>query len=425
MKRKLAEFVFFNYIGAIAAALGPLLVVPVYLSELGKAQWGLMSVVLTIVALLIMVDGGLSQVLLREFSLLARTHGRFSPPLRLLWRSSQLLYAALAGIFGSALAVFGKWIAWHWLNLGSGIDLDEATRVLVLSGLLVAVQLFAALPRSLLLALDLYRPLNISIALAHALRFGIGAIVVFWTHSLQWLLIWYIVVALAEGSVRHAMAQRAIAMRESRERPSWTEIRRLLPGSTAMSFAVVLSGITTQLDKLILSKMVVVEQVGIYVIASSVALGLLSLTYPLIQAVFPALIAVREDKLRTRKIFLNWLALAATGAIMAMALYVGAGRAILNLWLRNSDVAAAVYPVLFVLLIGTLLNVIYQVGYIGWMLDANYRMPLVISAISMGLTFLIAPTLIRQYGIVGAAAGWLSINAVGLVFSLSWFKRIL
>jgi O-antigen/teichoic acid export membrane protein len=423
LKRKLVESIFFNYIGTIAAAIGPLLVVPVYLTELGKAQWGLMSVVITIVALLIMVDGGLSQVLMREFSLRAREHGRYSLPLRSLWVSCRLLYGILAIVCGSILVVFGKLIAQHWLNLGSEIDPDEATRVLMLSGLLVTVQLFAALPRSMLLALDLYRSLNISIALAHALRFGVGAMVAWTTHSLQCLLLWYLAVALAEGGLRHSMARRSIAMHASKERASWSEIGRLLPGTMAMSLAVVLSGLTTQMDKLILSKMVALEQVGVYVIASSVALGLLSLTYPLIHAIFPALLAVQGDKRQIRKIFLNWLAVAALAAIAVMAFYAGLGEAMLTLWLRNSDTAAAVFPVLFVLLVGTSLNVIYQVGYIGWMLEANYRMPLIVNAISMGLTLLIAPMLIGEYGILGAAAGWLFINTLGLLFSLSWFRK--
>jgi O-antigen/teichoic acid export membrane protein len=243
------------------------------------------------------------------------------------------------------------------------------------------------------------------------------------THSLQCLLLWYLAVALAEGGLRHSMARRSIAMHASKERASWSEIGRLLPGTMAMSLAVVLSGLTTQMDKLILSKMVALEQVGVYVIASSVALGLLSLTYPLIHAIFPALLAVQRDKRQIRKIFLNWLAVAALAAIAVMAFYAGLGEAMLTLWLRNSDTAAAVFPVLFVLLVGTSLNVIYQVGYIGWMLEANYRMPLIVNAISMGLTLLIAPMLIGEYGILGAAAGWLFINTLGLLFSLSWFRK--
>lgn len=384
-----------------------------------------MSVVLTVVALLVMMDGGLSHVLLREFALRARQHGHRSQQLRVLWKSCWALYCLLAIALGLILAVFSHWIARHWLNLGPEINLDEATYVLALSGLLVAIQLFAALPRSLLLALDLYRSLNLSIALAHVLRFGGGVLVVWSTHSLPWLLLWYLAVALGEGAFRHGMAWSAIGIREGRERPSWAEIKRLVPGGAAMSLAVVLSGLATQTDKLILSKMVAVDQVGIYAIASNVAFGLLSLTYPLIQAVFPSLLAIHEDKRRTRKIFLRWLIAAVVSAALFMALYVGLGEAVLNLWLRNGDIAAAVYPILFVLLIGTLLNVIYQVGYVGWMLEANYRMPMIVSASSVALTLLLAPTLVRHHGIVGAAVGWLLINALGLLFSLSWFRKIL
>ncbi|VTU34040.1 Polysaccharide biosynthesis protein [Variovorax sp. SRS16] len=424
LKSKLVESIFFNYFGTIAAALGPLLALPVYLGVLGKAQWGMMSVVMTVMALLIMVDGGLSQVLVREFALRSREHGQQSQPVRSLLASCQALYGALAVALALALAMSSGWIARHWLNLTADIHSQEATQLLMTSALLVGTQLFAALPRSLLLAVDLHRPLNVSIAIGHVFRYGVGAGVVWLWHSLQWLLVWYVIVAMAEGAVRYAMAWRAVGTHGWRGSASWPEIRHLLPGAVKMSLAVVLSGLTTQMDKLILTKMVTLDQVGIYAIASSAALGLLSLTYPMIQAVFPTLLAVHGNKSQIRKIFLTWLTLGVAGAALTMALYIWLGHAVLNLWLRNDEIAVAVYPVLLVLLIGTLLNVIYQVGYVGWMLEANYRMPLIISICSVVLTALLTPVLVRHEGIMGAAAGWLLINALGLLLSLSWFRKI-
>ncbi|RYF29563.1 MAG: hypothetical protein EOO23_06795, partial [Comamonadaceae bacterium] len=194
MKRKLVESIFFNYFGTIAAALGPLLALPVYLSVLGTAQWGMMSVVVTVMALLTMVDGGLSQILVREFAVRSDQHGQRSQPVRSLLASCQALYGVLALALALALVVSSGWVARHWLNLAGDIHPREATQLLMLSALLVAVQLFIALPRSLLMAVNLYRPLNVSIALAHVFRYGVGALVVWLWHSLQWLLIWYVVV---------------------------------------------------------------------------------------------------------------------------------------------------------------------------------------------------------------------------------------
>lgn len=424
MKRKLVESIFFNYFGTVAAALGPLLALPVYLNVLGASQWGMMSVVITVMALLTMVDGGLSQVLVREFALRSRQHGPQSAPVRSLLAGCQVAYGLLAVSLALALAMSSASIARHWLNVEADIHHQDATHLLMMSSLLVAIQLFVALPRSVLLALDRHRSLNVSIAVAHVFRYGVGALVIILSQSLQWLLLWYVVVASAEGAVRYGIAWRDVGMHGLTERVAWSEIKPLIPGALKMSVAVVTSGLTTQLDKLILMKMVPLDQVGIYAIASSVALGLLSLGYPLIQAVFPSLLAIHENKRQIRKIFLSWLGASIGGAAFGMAFYIWLGEDLLNLWLRSAEVAAAVYPVLLVLLIGTLLNVMYQVGYIGWMLEANYRMPLIISALSVVLTLLMTPMLIREFGVVGAAAGWLLINALGLLASLTWFRKI-
>jgi O-antigen/teichoic acid export membrane protein len=423
LKRKLVESIFFNYFGTIAAALGPLLALPVYLGVLGKAQWGMMSVVLTVMALLIMVDGGLSQVLVREFALRSNQYGRQSPQVQSLLSSCQALYGALAMLLALGLILSSGWIAQHWVNLANGIHSQEVTRLLMMSALLVAIQLAAALPRSLLLALDLHRPLNVSIASAHVFRYGGGVLTVLVLHSLQWLLAWYALVALAEGATRYAMSWRAVGIRGWPANVSWVEIRHVLPGAAKMSLAVVLSGLTTQMDKLILTRMVTLDQVGIYAIASSAAMGLLSFSYPLIQAVFPTLLARHDDRRQVRRVLLSWLVAAVGVATMTMTLYLWLGHAALKLWLRNDEIAAAVYPILLVLLIGTLLNLAYQVGYVGWMLEANYRMPLIISGCSVVLTILLTPMFVRHLGIAGAAAGWLLINALGLVLSFSWFRK--
>lgn len=186
-----------------------------------------------------------------------------------------------------------------------------------------------------------------------------------------------------------------------------------------------MSGLTTQLDKLILMKMVPLDQLGLYAIASSVATGLLSVGYPVIQAIFPTLLALNEDKQRMRKIFSGWLAALAVSGMLGMALYVYLGYSLLELWLQNREAAGVVYPVLLILLLGTMLNMMYQVGYTGWMLDANYRLPLIVNSLSVATTLLMTPLLIKEYGVTGAAAGWLAINIIGLLTSLNWFRKII
>ena len=398
---------------------------PVYLKGLGASQWGMMSVLLTLIALLMMVDGGLSQVLVREFALRARRHGQKSAPVRLLFAGCQAAYGFLAVTLAIALVMSSPSIARHWLNLEADINYRDATSLLTMTALLVAAQFFIALPRSLLLALDHHRSLNTSIAIAHIFRYGIGALVVFLWQSLQYLLFWYAVVAIAEGAVRYRIARRVVDMQGSPERPTWSELKPLTCVGLKMSVAVVMSGLTTQLDKLILMKMVPLDQFGLYAIASSVALGLLSVGYPVIQAVFPTLLALHENKQKMRKIFLGWLAALVASGMLGIVLYVCMGSSLLELWLHNREVAGAVYPVLLILLLGTMLNMLYQVGYTGWMLEANYRLPLIVNALSVTLTLLMTPLLIKEYGVPGAATGWLAINIIGLLTSLSWFRRII
>ena len=76
-----------------------------------------------------------------------------------------------------------------------------------------------------------------------------------------------------------------------------------------MSGAAWLGALTVQMDKIVLSRMVSIEQFGYYIIAATVAAGMLQLVYPLVQAVLPRAIQLRAEPAALRKlnIKLFWL----------------------------------------------------------------------------------------------------------------------
>lgn len=57
-----------NYLAAVTAALAPLLAVQWYLDSIGAYKFGLISFITTLQVVLGLLDAGLSQALIREFS---------------------------------------------------------------------------------------------------------------------------------------------------------------------------------------------------------------------------------------------------------------------------------------------------------------------------------------------------------------------
>src|SRR5438477_320147 len=87
------------------------------------------------------------------------------------------------------------------------------------------------------------------------------------------------------GHVDCLLAWRALGVKRGtlywepqRLRPVWRTV-------ASLSGATWMGALTVQMDKVILSKMVSLQQFGYYTIAAGIAMGVLQLIYPLVQAI--------------------------------------------------------------------------------------------------------------------------------------------
>jgi O-antigen/teichoic acid export membrane protein len=104
-------------------------------------------------------------------------------------------------------------------------------------------------------------------------------------------------------------------------------------------------------------------------------------------------------------------------------IFISAGEWLLSAWLRNPDAAVTIYPLMAILLVGTILNAFFNIGYIYWIVHAKIHRIFQVSALALVLSLALIPPLVAWKGPVGAAFGWLIINLIGFVLSLEWLKQ--
>ena len=150
---------------------------------------------------------------------------------------------------------------------------------------------------------------------------------------------------------------------------------------------------------------------------------MLQLVYPLIQAVLPRAIQLRAEPAALRRLSIKLAGLIGLMAVTGALIFMVAGGWLLDVWLRNAEAAAMVYPLLGALLVGTGLNAFYNVGYINWIVHEKIRRVFQVNALALVLSATLIPPLVLWQGTIGAAFGWLAINLVGFVLSLEWLKR--
>lgn len=411
-----------NYVGTGFVVLAPMLALPYYLHALGSSVWGLVGFIAALQAVLTMIDAGMSQTLVREFALRLDVGSGSKNATAALLFGFERIYWAFALIAGCIVALLASFIAKNWLNLGD-LPIALGQQAVYGAAALFAVQFPGSVYRSLLVGAQAHVKLN-GVLLSGAFLRHIGAIAVvtIWP-TLMAYLIWHIAIAFLETLVRAKLAWGILSTKRSsigwqidELRPTWTII-------ASMSGAAFFGVLTVQMDKIILSRMVSIEQFGYYVIASTVATGLLQLIYPLLQASLPRAIHLRNQPANLYKLNIKLFKAIVFIAGLVIIGYVFIGKFVLITWLKNAQVAEVVYHLLAALLIGTLLNAFYNIGYINWIAHERVRIIFQVYVLSFVMTAILVPIFVVQFGTIGAAFGWIVINLIGFICSLGWIKR--
>lgn len=410
-----------NYLGAGAVSLAPVLALPWYLAALGQKQFGLISFVVMLQTLLGLLDAGTSQALVREVAVRLNSGpgGRRSTA-ALLFGFERIYWLFALGAGAVCLLLAGT-IAEHWLNLAD-LPVAIGRQAVYGAAVIFAAQFPGSVYRSLLVGAQAQIALN-GIMLGGALLRHLGGVMIVLAYpSLSAYLLWQAAIALLETLVRASWAWKTLQIKrgdlgwESEElRPAWKVI-------AGLSGSIWLGALTVQMDRIILSRMAPIEQFGYYTVAATIAIGMLQLIYPLYQAVLPRAIQLRADPEALRHLSVKlFLLIGGVTGTLALA-FVTLGRWLVGIWLRNPVAAAAVYPILAVLLVGTALNAFYNVGYMNWIVHEKINRVLKVNGLTLVLAVALIPPLVLWLGTIGAAFGWLAINSFGLLLSLEWLK---
>lgn len=415
--------IFANYIGAAAMVAAPVIALPWYLSILGPKQFGLISFVTALQAFLGLLDSGISQVSMREFSVRMNgtREGRHSAATLLF--GFERIYWLVASCAGIITLLFSGYISSHWLVL------DAGSTALGLAAVCGAAVIFTAqfpgtLYRSFLAGTQAQVTLNVIAVTGLLLRHVGGVILLTIWPKLSTYLVWQAGIAVMETAVRHHFSWKILGIRRADVAWNSTDLSAIWPAVAKMSGAVILGALTAQMDKIILSRMLPIEQFGYYAIASTISQGVLNLIYPLVQAISPRMMQLSLEPMALRALNIKLARSIAIMVIAGAAGFILLGEWVLGFWLRDAKTVAMVHPLLSILLIGSALNAFYHVGYFNWLANGQARRILLVNAVSLVVCLVVIPPLVTWQGMIGATFGFLAMNAIGLVISLEWLRPV-
>lgn len=421
-KISLKKNIFANYFGTGAVIFAPIFGLPWYLSELGSKQFGLISFIATLQAILGLLDVGMSQALVREVAVRfdQTDKGRYKVASLLL--GFERIYWVFAVCTGCLVGLLANPIASYWLNL-DGLSAATGREAIYGAAFIFAAQFPGSVYRSVLVGTQTQIALNGIMAIGAILRHVGGVAIVMVWPTLPAYLIWHAAITLLETLVRGKWAWSVLHLKQSQAKWDIKKLYALWRLVSGMSLVTLLGALTVQIDRIVLSRMVSIEQFGYYTIAASLALGVLQLINPLTQAVLPRAIQMRNNPIELRNLCVKLMGAISLLVGLGIFIFITVGRWLLDIWLRNSAAVNEVYPMLAILLIGTALNAFYNVGYVSWLAQQKISLLIKVNAIALMLSIVLIPPLVLRAGAIGAAVSWLTINLIGLIFSLGWLKR--
>src|SRR5215207_850914 len=413
-----------NFLGRGWAALMGIVFIPLYIKFMGIESYGLVGFFTTLQAVFLLLDLGLTTTLNREIARYSAIAEK-SQDMRDLVRTLEIIYWGLAFSIGAVVLMLSPFIARGWVKPDT-LSVEVVQKSVMLMGLVMAFQWPLGFYSGGLLGLQRKVLFNILNAIWYTLRFA-GGVFVLWLVSPTILAFfaWQVVVSAVSTGLMAMALWRSLPVSRERVRfriSIWRSIWRFAAGMSGISVTVL---VLTQLDKIILSKMLSLELFGYYTLAWTVANGLTNLTGSVFTVVFPIFSQrVAVGDMEGLKMLYHRSCQLISVLILPVAILVALfAKEILEIWIQNPVTVANTHLLVSLLILGTALNGLMNLPYAlqlahGWTNLAFYTN--VISVIILIPLLLVA---VSYYGALGAAAVWIALNSGYVLVSLQIMHR--
>ena len=407
-----------NFFGSGYAVLLQFAMLPLTLRHLGAEAFGLIGVFVTLQALASILDGGLAPAVARELARLSVTENG-DGLMRATVRTLELLCAGIAVLVVLSIWIAAPAIATYWLN-ASKMPTDSVVFCLRAMGVQTAFYLLATYYAGGINGLQLMPLCNGLTAILQTVRaLGVVVVLVSLGKGAEWFFAWQ---AIATGLTALAMA---VALDRALPAIGVSSFSRERLAACS-KFATGMAGITlatlglTQIDKLLLSKLLSLEDFGYYTTASMIA-GAISRPASLVfAAILPRMTQLHEanDFVRLQSVYMKSCRLIAWLTIPPALVLAVFHAPILTMYFSSAALASHVGPIAAVISIGMAFNGLMHTPY---SLTLAYGWPEFAIRQNVIATIFLVPAIFigtSHYGALGAAWAWVGLNAAYVMFSM-------
>ena len=413
-----------NYIGRGWSALMGLAFIPMYARLMGVEAMGVIGLFVTLQALCLLLDAGLSTTLNRELARMSLDPKNVNE-MRNLLRTFEVPFWASSCVGGLIIIAIAPVIANHWVHV-LAISPNSVQTAIRLMGVVLFFQLPLSLYGGGLLGLQRQIEYSLLNALWYTLRFaGVLLALKLFGATLLTFFLWQVVVSVIASGLSALVLWQSLPKGDARARFD----RSLL--SSRWKFAAGLGGISLTLlilnnvDKVILSRAVSLQAFGYYTLAWTLANAIRILADPLYITFFPRMSQAwaggnQAELAELYHTVCRLMAIAIIPLGLTMAYF--APEALLC-WTRSPVMVENTTSLVRFLAIGNVCLALTIVPYALQLASGWTGLALWSNLVAAAILVPLMAVLASRYGTLGGGIAWTALNASYLIVTVALMHR--
>jgi O-antigen/teichoic acid export membrane protein len=410
-----------NYIGQATRALIGLAFIPLYIKYLGIEAYGLIGIYAVLQTWLAMLDVGMKPALGREMARFAGgAHSAQS--IRDLLRTIEIMGIAIATAIAIGIWAVSGWLASEWLTAKS-FPVEVVAQAFAIMGLVTALRFVEDIYSSSMAGLQrqaLQTMVSAIIAVVQAL--GAVGVLAWISPTINAFFLWQGLISLITVAVFGGLVYRVLPSCPRAARFSWQAVTatwRFAAGMLAITFLALL---LTQVDKILLSRLLTLEAFAYYALAGVMANTLYMLAGPITTAFLPRFteLATRGDEVGLCSAYHQAAQLVTVSMGTAAIVLILFGTKVIRLWTGDAALAEQVAPLVAVLAVGTLLNGLMWIPYHMQLAHGWTTLAIKVNVIAVCVLVPAILWVVPTYGAIGAAWIWVILNLSYVLFAVQF-----
>ncbi|MCT3834381.1 oligosaccharide flippase family protein [Elizabethkingia anophelis] len=277
-----------NLLGRFWGILSNFLFIPLYIKILGFESYSVISFTLIISGVMLILDGGLTATLSREF---ARKDNKELEKIKI-FKSLEATYLLIASLCIILVFFSANYIAEHWMNLKT-FNTAQVSSFLRIFSFEIGFQLLFRFYMGGLLGIEKQVQANVYQIFWGIARNALILLPISIFPDLKVFFIWQMLSTVIFTILIKFYFQKSIGIKFFETSLSIEKNIMMKIGGFAggMFMIALVSAFNTQLDKIIISKLLSIESLGYYTLAVSISQGLVILINPISTALLPKITA--------------------------------------------------------------------------------------------------------------------------------------